>query len=72
MTGLSLFSTPTLVMGANCERAGENKAVPLGWQVESLFKAKAVNKVDAERDRATPRKRSGGGASPRPLCPLAS
>ena len=61
-------------MGANCERAGENKAVLLdrgvGWEEASLFKAEAVTEVDAEREFATPRKRSGGGASARPLCPL--
>ena len=34
----------------------------VGWEKEGLFKAKAVNEVDTERDRATPAQEGRQGA----------
>jgi len=48
------------------ENASVNTPPEIKVSSEGLFKAKAVKEVDAERDRATPRKRSGEGLAASP------
>jgi hypothetical protein len=44
----------------------------VGWEKEGLFKAKAVNEVDTERDRATPAQEVRQGAKQETASPASA